>query len=80
MKKIISKSAEETQQIAADLAKNLSQGVFALSGDLGAGKTTFVQGFAKALGVEDKIISPTFVLIRQHKIPKKHYSTLIFID
>lgn len=67
--KIISKSAEETKKIAKGLVKKDSGGVIALTGDLGSGKTTFVQGFAKALGIKDKIISPTFVLVRQHPIP-----------
>jgi|SRR3989344_4199610 len=69
MKKIITKSSEETQKVAREIAKKFTSGVIALSGDLGAGKTTFTQGFAKALGIQDKIISPTFVLVRQHKIP-----------
>jgi len=64
-------SLEETQKIASDLAKKMKPGVIALYGDLGAGKTTFTQGFAKGLGIKDKIISPTFVLIRQHQIPNK---------
>lgn len=66
-----SSSPEETQKIAEKTAQEFKNkgGVIALSGDLGAGKTTFVQGFAKGLGIEEKIISPTFVLIRQHKIP-----------
>lgn len=63
-------SAEETKQIAKTLAKSIDHGVVALTGDLGAGKTTFTQGFAEGLGVNDKIISPTFILIRQHPIPK----------
>lgn len=70
MKKVITHKAEETQQFAQNLAKKFSGGVIALSGQLGAGKTTFVQGFAKGLGTKDKIISPTFILIRQHPIPK----------
>lgn len=68
MAKYISSSAEETKQIAENLAKNTKASVFALSGELGAGKTIFVQGFAKGLGIKDKIISPTFVLIRQHPV------------
>lgn len=69
--RIITKSAEETQALASQIAGQykIKGGVIALSGDLGAGKTTFTQGFAKALGIDDKIISPTFVLIRQHQIP-----------
>ncbi len=66
----ISNSEEDTKKFAANLAKKITSGVIALSGELGAGKTTFVQGFAKGLGIKEKIISPTFVLIRQHKIPK----------
>lgn len=70
MKQYKSASAEETKKIAANLAKEITQGVIALSGNLGAGKTTFVQGFARSLGIKDRIISPSFVLIRQHPIPK----------
>lgn len=69
MPKYISNSEEETKSIAAKLAKESKCNIFALTGELGAGKTTFVQGFAKGLGIKDKIISPTFVLIRQHPIP-----------
>lgn len=69
MKQYISKSDNNTKQIAASLAKQIKKGVVALSGELGAGKTTFTKGFAKGLGIKEKITSPTFVLIRQHKIP-----------
>lgn len=64
-----SNSEQETKLIAEKLAKETKGHIFALTGQLGAGKTIFVQGFAKGLGIKDKIISPTFVLIRQHKIP-----------
>ena len=63
------KSVKEPQKIAKDIAKNYKGGVIALIGDLGAGKTTFTQGFAEGLGIKDKIISPTFVLMRQHPVP-----------
>lgn len=43
--------------------------IIALHGDLGAGKTTFVQGFMKALGVKHRITSPTFLIIRKYQIP-----------
>lgn len=65
----ISHSDKETYLIAKKLCDQISSGVIALIGDLGAGKTTFTQGFAKALGIVDRIISPTFVLIRQHPTP-----------
>ena len=61
-------SADETKKLGARLAKTLT-GVIALTGDLGSGKTTFVQGFAKGLGIKTKILSPTFVLVRQHPVP-----------
>lgn len=77
MKQYISTSEEETRRIAIKLGQEIKTGVIALTGELGAGKTIFVQGFAKAFGVKDKIISPTFVLIRQHKFGK---SILYHID
>lgn len=69
MQQFKTSSSQETQKLAFDLAKNIKKGIIALTGELGTGKTTFVQGFAKGLGIQDKIISPTFVLIRQHKLP-----------
>lgn len=79
MKRYISHSEEETKKIAENLAKHSRANIFALSGELGAGKTIFVQGFAKGLRITEKIISPTFVLIRQHKIPNSS-KTLYHID
>src|SRR3989338_8005494 len=75
----ITKSADETKKIAKELAQKIDHGVIALVGELGAGKTTFTQGFAKGLGIKDKIISPTFVLIRQHQIHKLK-KTLYHLD
>jgi len=48
--------------------------VIALEGELGAGKTVFVKGFAKALGIKSKIKSPTFVLMKKYVIPKSAIS------
>lgn len=45
--------------------------VFALQGELGAGKTTFIQGFLRALGMRGRITSPTFVLIKRHVMKQK---------
>jgi len=67
MKAIITTSFEETQQLGLDFAKKLKGGeVLALYGDLGSGKTTFVQGLAKGLGVDRPIISPTFIIMRTY--------------
>lgn len=63
-------SSEQTKQLAKRFAKKSAFKVFALIGELGSGKTTFVQGFAKGLGVKEKVISPTFILIRQHPFSK----------
>ena len=67
MVKFAVKSANELQYIAQRMAKFLFPGAFlALNGDLGAGKTTFTQGLAKGLGVEEEISSPTFTIIKQY--------------
>lgn len=70
MKTYTTNSAKETQDLAQKLAGQLSANFFLLSGELGSGKTTFIQGFAKGIGIKDKILSPTFVLIREHHVPK----------
>lgn len=67
--KIITHSAKETQKIADDFAKVVQDSaVLCLYGDLGAGKTTFVQGFAKGLGINKRLISPTFIIVRQYDL------------
>ena len=61
-------SAAETQALAARLAAEMPEGtVLCLHGDLGAGKTCFVQGLAKALGVRRPVGSPTFTLINEYR-------------
>ncbi len=60
---IVTKNAEETADFGKKIAISLKGGeILALVGELGSGKTTFTQGLATALGVEGKIISPTFIL------------------
>lgn len=66
--KIITESPEETKAFAADLAKKLRAGsVLALHGDLGGGKTCFVQGLAEALEVKEIVNSPTFTIINEYR-------------
>jgi len=72
---IITHTADETRQLGRDLAGRLTPGtLITLSGVLGAGKTTLVQGLAEGLGVPEGVTSPTFVIIIEHegKIPLLH--------
>jgi tRNA threonylcarbamoyladenosine biosynthesis protein TsaE len=61
-------TADETKVAGEELARVLRPGdVVLLSGQLGAGKTTFAQGVARGLGVVDRVTSPTFTMVRQHE-------------
>ena len=61
-------TAVDTVAAGEDFASVLSSGdIVLLSGTLGAGKTTFVQGVAKGLGVRDRVTSPTFTMVREHQ-------------
>ena len=61
-------SVEETWELARKLAPELKPGdVVCLEGDLGAGKTTFTQGLAAALGVPGRVNSPTFCIVQEHR-------------
>lgn len=65
-------SPQETKKLASDFARKLKGGeIIALFGDLGSGKTTFVQGLAKGLGVKERITSPTFIILNLHKAKKE---------
>jgi tRNA threonylcarbamoyladenosine biosynthesis protein TsaE len=60
---LVSGSPEETEALAARLARRLTSGdVVLVSGDLGTGKTTFVRGACRALGVTGRVTSPTFTI------------------
>ena len=73
---ILSESPSQTKKIGKILANEFLKTsakkalVLGLIGDLGGGKTTLLQGFAVGLGVKEKILSPTFVLIKKFQIPK----------
>ena len=61
-------SVEETWALARKFAEGLKSGdVICLEGDLGAGKTTFTQGLASALGVSGRVTSPTFCIVQEHQ-------------
>ena len=81
MEKYLTTNSSQTKKLGENLAKKIfklpqkkSALIIALSGDLGAGKTTFVQGFAKGLGIKEKITSPTFVLLKKFQIRKNSRS------
>ena len=71
----VTKSADDTREMGAQLASLALPGdVVLLSGDLGAGKTTFTQGFGRGLGVDEPVVSPTFTLVRTYpgRLPLVH--------
>jgi tRNA threonylcarbamoyladenosine biosynthesis protein TsaE len=74
MREVTVNSVEETWALAAEFAATLRPGdVVCLEGDLGAGKTTFTQGLAKAFGVPGRVVSPTFCIVQEH-------GTLVHMD
>lgn len=78
---ILTDSAQETKQVAKVFAKKLKAGdIVALYGDLGTGKTTFVQGLAQGLGITKRILSPSFVFVRQYAVRNMRYANLYHVD
>ena len=76
MPRLLSQSRLQTQRIAKDVLNRLIKSkhrpiVLALSGELGSGKTTFIQGLAKTLGIREKVQSPTFVLAKWYALAKR---------
>ena len=76
MLKYLTKKPAETKKRGEALAKNLLKKklpkralILGLEGDLGGGKTTFLQGFAKGLGIKERITSPTFIIMKRFKLP-----------
>jgi len=78
MTEIITKNERETKIVARLFAQELIKKplktkravIIGLEGELGSGKTRFVQGFAKGLGIRQRLTSPTFVLVKKYKLPK----------
>ena len=83
---ILSKNVAETNKEAGKLANKLvplgsKATVIGLYGNLGSGKTTFVQGLARALGISEIVTSPTFVIEKIYKLPTdSQFDHLIHID
>lgn len=84
---IHTKSAEETQIFGKKIGTNLIQKgrgekatILALSGELGSGKSTFVQGLGKACGIPHRVLSPTFLVVREYTLSSTIFSHLYHID
>lgn len=77
-----SQNPQQTQQIAEQLLREgLKSNVIGLIGELGTGKTTFVQGVAQQLGILSPVTSPTFLILKTYMIPHHpHYNQLVHVD
>jgi tRNA threonylcarbamoyladenosine biosynthesis protein TsaE len=76
---VVTRSAEEMRGLAEALARQLAPDVtLALHGNLGVGKTTFVQGLARGFGIKDAVTSPTFNIYTVHRSPGTR--TLLHLD
>ena len=73
----VTNSPEETEELGARLARDLEPGaVVVFTGDLGAGKTAFVRGMARGLGIRDRVTSPTFTIVNEYeggRLPLFHF-------
>ncbi|MBL7077982.1 MAG: tRNA (adenosine(37)-N6)-threonylcarbamoyltransferase complex ATPase subunit type 1 TsaE [Kiritimatiellae bacterium] len=68
MREVVSHGPEDTHRLAAEILSSLpDRAVVALYGDLGSGKTCFVQGLAEAMGITEPVTSPTFTLVNEYK-------------
>ena len=86
----ITKSPQQTRKLVRQFAEKIIKRkpgvkalVIGLLGDLGGGKTTFLQGFAKGLGVKEKIVSPTFVIIKRfqfNNLTTKQFNNFFHVD
>lgn len=82
-------SSRETKSLGQEIARQLTEKsrlskkalIFALKGDLGSGKTTFIQGFIQGLGLKKRSPSPTFILFRRFSLPSRSgFSNCYHID
>lgn len=83
MKKIVCQSttSSDTKDLGEKLARDLTRGgTLLLYGDLGAGKTTFVQGLATGLGILERVTSPTFTLLSVYQTKHPVIHTLVHVD
>jgi len=80
----ITSNSNQTKKLGEKFAKEiLKKGVnvvIGLQGELGSGKTTFIQGFAKGLGIKEKILSPTFIIYKSYPLPTTNYKLFYHFD
>ncbi len=83
---ISTKSAQETVEFGSSLAQSLQSRkgerptIICMYGELGSGKTTFAQGFAKGLGIGERLLSPTFIIVRRYQLPENSSGFLYHLD
>lgn len=85
MESHLTENEKQTRDVAERLALKISERgqrvVVALVGELGAGKTTFVQAFAKAMGIKKRILSPTFLIMKRFPLSREsNFANLFHID
>ena len=87
MEKYLTNNSQETQKVAATFAQQMLRQnptatavVLGLKGNLGAGKTTFLQGFAEGLGINEVVNSPTFVIMKRFEISVVGFKNFYHID
>ncbi|SRR3989338_132197 len=85
MAKSTTSSASKTRELGAVFASKVLRSssrrhalVLALQGDLGTGKTTFTQGFARGLGIRGQVLSPTFIIFRRFAVPRRSFFKSFF--
>lgn len=68
----VSVSETDTENFGAEIARQCPRGsVILLDGDLGAGKTVFSRGFARALGIDEPVSSPTYTIVQEYELPER---------
>ena len=77
----VSEMNAESERLVSTLHPDIAGAtIVTLSGDLGAGKTTFVKGIAKALGIKEHVTSPTFVIMKIYGLSEQKFKRLVHID
>ena len=83
----LTKNAKETMGLGEESAQKVLEtrsgeraAILGLIGNLGGGKTTFLHGFAKGLGIKEKVNSPTFIIMRRYKMQDARYKNFYHLD